>query len=318
MVNKRRMVNKKKNTSTSVNVRQRRGRPTKNQRGHLGFAHSKADLDHTVALSDPFSDQARGAKIPDEDSTKSFAVQIRDIAGIDSDANGRAAMVIRPGTASSVDTGNVITATEVTSWNGSVSLSDNTALAAAGNQYRIVSWGVRIYSQLAPTNQSGQFRVITMPEDHVSPFNYNTSFFEEIKVYPTTEDSVHWISKPIGVTWKEYVDVGNHCPWERVVIVAEGLPAIQPNCFTVEIVMNLEIQPQLGSITGAIANDAAEHKPHVMTAAGEVLKRHGGAMVRSGASKFFENAAKAALNFVSTRLIGMPLITQPRRPLLVD
>lgn len=295
-----------------MQVRQKRGKPTQNQRGSLGYAYSQSDIDHVCALSDPFCPEARGAKIPDSDSSKSFAVQLRDVAGLVPDANGRAAMYIGPGLNSKIRSHATMNATQVSTWTGASSIADYTALSTAGEAYRIVSWGVRIYSQLAPTDQSGQFRVITTPEEPITPFLYNTSFFEEIKVYPTTEDSVHWTSKPIGTAHKEYIPMADAASWDWVVIIADGLPVTTASAFTVEIVFNLEVQPNFGSITGALSTPASPHKPHVLSAAGEVLSKHGGAMIRRGASNFFANAARAALNFVSTKLIGFPVASQPR------
>jgi hypothetical protein len=311
------MVQNRKN-NTSVSVRQKRGRPTRLQGANLGFAYSNEDLHHVEGLSDPFSDAAKGCKIPDDDSSKSFTLQIRDIAGISSDSNGRGAMTVRPNLTYAFMGPNAasaanMSATAIVTYDTPVAITDLSAVTAAADQYRIVSWGIRVYSQLAPTAQSGQFRIITTPELPANGFVYNSSFFEEIKVYPTTEDSVHWISKPLGNGWKEYKSLSSVMDWEYVTVVATGLPASTTDCFTIELVLNLEMQPNLGSISGAMSTDAAKHKPHVLAAAGEVLKKHGGAMVREGASNFFANAARWAVNQVSSRFLGFPMITQPRR-----
>jgi hypothetical protein len=316
------MVRKQKK-NTSVVVRQKRGRPTKSQRGQIGFAYSNEDLKHIEGLSDPFSDAARGCKIPDDNSSKSFTLQIRDIASISSDSNGRGALTVQANLANafkgpSAASGANMSSTAIVTYASAVGVTDLTAINTAVEKYRIVSWGVRIYSQLAPTAQSGQFRVITTPESPGDGLVYNSSFFEEIKVYPTTEDSVHWISKPVGSEWKEYKATTAAMGWEYVTIVATGLPASTTDCFTIEVVYNLELQPNLGSISGALSTDAAKHKPHVLSAAGEVLKKHGGAMVREGASNFFANAARWAVNQISSRTLGFPMITQPSRPQIAN
>jgi hypothetical protein len=313
---------KKNRNKMSVNVRQKRGRPTNNQKGYVGFAHTRNDLQHVCGLSDPFCDHARGVKIPDEDSSKSFTVQIRDNAAIGSDANGRGAIRIAPSLQYTYKYGNVITAGEVTTWDAAdYGVTDYPALDAGVKSFRIVSWGVRIYSQLPPTNQSGSFRMITTPNSSSSAgaFTYDSSFFEEIKVFPTSEDTVHWVSKPIGVTWKEYDSVSTTgLPWDYLTIVADGLPANNPACLTVELVFNLECQPHISSITGALSNDAAEHKPHVLAAAGEVLKKHGGATLGRLASNILERTARVALNFVSRRILGFSAISNRPVPMIVD
>lgn len=302
----------------TVKVKQRRTAPSKNQRGHLGFAYSDHDVNDTVGLSDPFSEEARGTKIPDDNSSKSFTVQVRAITSMASDASGLGALRIRPSLSETFKPGATFSGSSVDTWGGSVNVGDYLAVSSAADKFRIVSWGVRVYSQLAPTEQKGSVRYITTPETTSSAaFDYGTSFFEEKKIYPVSEDAVHWTSKPVGNVWKEYISMSEAHSWDYLTLVGTGMQASEADAITVEIVFNLECQPNLGSISGALSNEAAPHKPHVLAAAGEVLKNQGGAMVRTGASNFFRNAARMALNFIGQRFAGISAGSQllPSRPL---
>jgi hypothetical protein len=308
-------MTKGKKKSQTVAVRQRRGRATKNQKSTISFgAHTASDVKHVCALADPFSDCAKGSKLPDDDNTPSIAMQIRDHTVISSDANGRGGCTIRANPSAAFTPASTITTTQVSVWGSDEGLTDYTAIAAGSSKYRLVSWGVRIFSELAPTNQSGAFRVITTPTNvSGAAFTYSSSFFEEVKMFPTATDPVYWTSKTVGNQYREYIDLTSRADWEQVTIVAYGLPASTSNCFVVEVVYNFEIQPSLGQLTGSLATPAADHKPHVLQAAGQLIKKHVGATVERHAPGVLANLARGALNFVSNRTLGFPLLAPPRQ-----
>jgi hypothetical protein len=312
----------KKKQPKSKKVVLKRGAPTRNQRATVNYgAHTMEDVNHVCALADPFCPAAKGAKLPDSDNTPSIAMQIRDHGIINSDSNGRGALVVRPNPSAAFTTGNVITGTQVSSWNPDGQLSDYTAIAAGASKYRLVSWGVRIFSELAPTNQSGAFRVITTPTNNTGvAFTYASSFFEEVKMFPTATEPVYWTSKTVGNQYREYIDLTSRADWEQVSIIAYGLPASTANCFVVEVVYNFEIQPSLGQLTGSLATPAADHKPHVLQAAAHLVKKHAGAAVERHGPGILATLARGALNFVSNRTLGFPLLQAPRRnvPMIVD
>lgn len=304
------MTKKGRKGSQTVQVRQKRGRATKNQRNTIQYgAHSATDVKHVCALADPFSDCAKGAKLPDSDNTPSIAMQIRDHTTIGSDASGRGGCVVRPNPSAAFTAAASLSGSEVLTWSADAGLTDYTAIAAGSSKYRLVSWGVRVFSELAPTNQSGAIRFITTPNNNTGgAFTYASSFFEEVKMFPTSTDPVYWTSKQVGNKYLEYIDLTDRADWEQLTLVAYGLPASTANCFVVEVVYNFEIQPSLGQLTGSLATPAADHKPHVMQAAGTLLKKHAGAVVKRHAPGLLANLARGALNFVSNRTLGFPVM----------
>jgi hypothetical protein len=271
------------------------GRPTQNVRSSVGFASSQSDIKHVHAITNPFSDEARGSKIPDDDSSKSIPMTLWDIHTF-SATGTNFACGIQPALRNNIYTALTIVSSTVTAWNPGQDITDYSALSSAIHQFRIVSWGVRVFSTLAPTDQSGYFRIITLPESNFgSALNYGSTFFEEVKAYPLSDTTVHWISKPIGTAWKEYKDVSATMDWDRVLVVANGLPSGASGAITVEVVYNIEVQPNIGSITGSLATPALEHKPHVLTAAANTLAKHAGSHIQRNFGEVIKTFGRRAL-----------------------
>jgi hypothetical protein len=288
------------------------GKPSRSNRGTLSFANNIGDEMQIRSLSNPFSPLARGSKIPDSDSTRSVAISLVNRYTRSSDANGNLAVKFAPNLAAHTATATTITGNVVTTFGAATATVDNTAVAAQFKDYRIVSWGVKIYSTLAPTSQSGFFTVITNPtlDDGMDA---SSSFFEETKTYPVTETSTQWISKPIGNSYRDYVAIASGQSWDEVVIYASGLPVSTAGCLQFEVYLNLECQVQLGAITSAIATDAADHRPHILTAVGHVAKSLAGSKTaqdaKAGISSWIKRglaaAAKTGLSLLGQRF-GVP------------
>jgi len=198
----------------------------------------------------------------------------------------------------------------ITSFAAPTALPDNTALAAQFSKYRIVSFGVKVYSTLAPTSQSGYFTAITGPV-FAANTDTSSSFWEEILSYPTTELGVQWVSKPVGNAYLDYVDIGDDCSWDHLVLFAAGLPASTNGAIQIEVYMNLECQVALGTIASAIATPAASHKPHILAAVGEVHKKYGGSKlantVKAGLASYIRGvlsrAATVGMNYLRNSIM---------------
>jgi hypothetical protein len=193
--------------------------------------------------------------------------------------SGSASLRIKPSLAETFSIGTQ-TGLLITAFAAPTALPDNTAIAAQFSKYRIVSFGVKVYSTLAPTAQSGYFSMITAP---VFAANTNTgsSFWEEVLNYPTTETGVQWVSKPVGNQYLDYVDIADDASWDHLVVFASGLPISTLNAVQVEIFLNLECQVALGTLASAIATPAAPHRPHILSAVGEVHQKYGGSKLAS-------------------------------------
>jgi len=282
-------------SNNSKNVQYTVGRPTKNGRGSVAFTSSLADVQHVHSLVNPFSPSARGSKLPDSDSSKSVAISLVQKFTPDTDSGGNFVRFIQP---SLIDTyvPTTLLGHSVTATSAAVSIADYAAVAASFSTYRIVSWGVKIYSTLAPTAQSGYFTMITDPKFAVGA-DGDSSFYEETLSYPTSEKTVQWVSKPMGNSYLDYHAIATPVlPWDSLMIMGVGLPATTSDVFIVEVFFNIECQVALGALTSAIATPAAAHKPHILAAVADVHKRSSGSKVASAVKAGFIGWIKGALS----------------------
>jgi hypothetical protein len=262
-------------------------------------------------LVNPFSQAAVGLKIPDDDSSRSVAVTLRDRGTLPTDSNGAAALAFAPSIyqerlqAASMASG-VITFT------GSYdSVTDYTAMSDAFNTYRLVAWGVRLIDIEPALNASGTIRLITVPArpNGGSTFSYESGLFEEVEDFALAQADLTWISKPIGVTWKEYfsVDSGNtDLPWNKLVVVIDGAVA-STTVLRYEVVLHLECQVALGSVTGALATPAADHQPVQMVAADHARNKVKHAAKTPSMMRLLFDAAKGAVSS-AIQSYGGPLL----------
>jgi len=279
------------------------------------------DHAHTVAISNPFSEQAVGAKLPDENSTKSVAVTIRDTFTMATDANGRADCAVGPNVALATYTHAATSGSAgVNTWAAGQTLTDVAAYQAAFDKFRIVGWGLKVTNLEPPTTQSGYFRIITCPESPTStaPFVTNGGLHEDIKIFPGSEMDIHWISKSQGAEFKDYVPwTGATVPsWDHCHIRYEGGPASKAAAVLVQVVYHLECQIELGSVSATMATAAAPHKPHVMTAAANTLAKHGGAHAGVSFGGIISRFAKSALMGAVNHFL--PGFSRPSYPAIMN
>lgn len=250
--------------------------PSRNVRSSVGGI-DKRDHEAVCSLSNPFCAAARGARIPDDDSTPSIPVTIKDTWHLDSDAGGKLAFQIMPRLNDMRKKALTFTGASVATWDSWLDIQDYTVLETNFSQYRIVSFGVRVYSSLAPTNQSGVVRMVTVNEPLPGSASFDGGLWQEITTAPVSECDQYWISKPKGVDWKKYRDISStDNDYTSLGAYVFGLPASTSNAITVELTINLEFAVKLDTIGSTIAKPGAPSKPHVLAAASSVHAKHNG------------------------------------------
>jgi hypothetical protein len=293
-----------------------------------GYGSSVVEhFEATHGLINPFSASAVGMKVPDDDSSRSVAVTLRDRGLITTSGNGDRAVAFLPSfddarlASSSITSG-------VATFNATYdSAADTTAIQDAFDTYRLVSWGVRLIDIEPALNASGTLRLITVPAapDVDTTFGYESGLFEEVEDFALAQADVTWVSKPIGVTWKEYFNtVGSILPWNTLVVVVDGAVA-STNVIRFEVVYHLECQVKLGSVSGALATPAADHQPVQLVAADHARNRvkHTAKTPSLMASLFdaAKGAVSSAIQAYGGPLLGglvQRLVGRRPRPLLIE
>jgi hypothetical protein len=197
---------------------------------------------------------------------------------------------------------NATTDTIVDSWDPFQALGDSATVIANVKQWRLVSMGVRFYSSAPPTDQGGVVRVVTTPMNAGAPVDLAGGMWQSVDNFAISQSDVHVVLRPQGSTWKEYVETTDLADYDKVMFLVQG--ASSGHKVHVEITMNLEVLPLIGSITGSLAQPAEPHHPQVLQAASRVHSGHDG-IHKSSPSLFstLGNLAKNALIDVASSAI---------------
>lgn len=275
--------------------------PNPNPRGGLAItSKTAAKVEKVCAMSNPFCSSAKGARIPDDDSAPSMGVQIVQRYHLGTDANGKAAFQLRPGLTASTGTASTITGDVVTTWGALSSLKEYSALINSFGQYRIVSYGARVYTTLAPTNQSGSVRFVTTGANLLDGVDMESSFWVETSAAPVANLDHRWIGKPQGTEWKTYIALGSHADYTRFAFYVSGAPPSATDSFVVELYFNIEVTPKLDTVVAGAAQSGEPHDPHAIQAASIVHSKHRGHHRPEGFFGKMMGLAKSALLDVAT------------------
>lgn len=315
-----------KRRSGTVPARLRYGNPNPNPRGSLAVSSKVASsVERICALSNPFCASAKGARIPDDDAAPSMGVQIVQRYHFGTDANGKAAFQLRPGLTACTGTAATITGDTVTTWAALSSLNDYSNLIASFGQYRIVSLGVRCYTTLAPTNQSGSVRFVTSGDNLSDGVDMETSFWNETHAAPVAGLDHRWIAKPQGSEWKNYIALGSHADYTRFALYVSGAPASTTDAFICELYFNLEVTPKLDTVTAGAAKPGEQSDPAALQASSIVHSKHRGHHKPEGFFSKMMGLAKSALIDVASSAMPVAgsalkrmLISPRRQPLAIE
>jgi hypothetical protein len=222
------------------------------------------------------------------------------------DANGAFAKTISPSLYEHFTGATSIAGGAVATWGSPSSVSDYAAIAAEFATYRIVSMGVRVYSVLAPTSQSGFIRFITNPHPvNGAAYTYNGGLHESLSQFAVAGCDAHWIAKPVGNEYLSYVDIAERPSWDELIVIGEGLPANTSGACQFEIVMHLECQIDIGGIGSLIASPAAASKPRILAASGAVHNAIGGVIndTTEAVTTKIGKMAKSAISEVASDIL---------------
>lgn len=266
MVNKR---NTKRNGPKARRTQNLVRQPSPGQKTVVNYGSFNSHVGRVTGLTNPFSQEAVGAKIPDDDSTPAFTAQVRCFHVMSSDANGHAAVSLSPNALRYNGRSLILDASGVATATSNIENPDHAAYVAQTDQYRIVSWGYRVYSILPGLTAQGTVRLITTDEIPTIGFDIFSNLYSEIHPEAVSSLDAYWTSRPTGVQWKSYIGNESFAAWTYGVVTGSGLPP-SSDCFQIEVVYNVEIVPLFGQIGTTLATPAATSSPTALAAASQV------------------------------------------------
>jgi hypothetical protein len=239
------------------------------------IARSNILHDYIHAHVDPFSPGAQHVKLHDGNNSRTIAYQSRSLFNIPADAGGESALSIMPVFNQFIR--HVDTANDAHLVNGqisggaaivSINTDDYSLVSTALDRYRVVSWGIRIYTIGAALNLAGQIRV-NFGDEFTTVTNAQVNVFEEesylIPVQPGMDVTI--VPPNVGEANEIFLPVttnGSTIQADPALtyshrVVNLYLSGITSSEIALEVVMNVEATPAFTSITRRMTTPAAPH-----------------------------------------------------------
>jgi hypothetical protein len=293
------------------------GQPTFQSADHaVGFG-AEAKAQHLHGGTNPFSIEADGSKIPDSNTSKTQGIQLKQSYPMTSLASGELYHQFSANLMDMHQYATAFTGNAVSAWSAAQDSDYVTSLNAQYSRYRVVSWGIRIFTVLAPTEQSGSLIFQTADEIIAAP-DHGSYLFEEAKSFAVDDLEVVFIGSETDEVRRNYrlIDAAGTGAGARDIgmnflyVGGTGLPASK-QCFTAEVVMNIELQP-LALTTGSLmASPAAHHDPIGMAAIANthvsLPSFHTGGLKAIGA-RIAKTLGSRLMDLVETRIPGVGML----------
>lgn len=340
------MVNKNGKQSRQRNLAAK-PRKTKRAKGKASRSRENGETEMVCSQLDPFCPHATGAKILDEDSTRSFTYRSVGAITPTADANGNWSATFSPDLATFMTVNTVDANGKVTAVTPQAN-PDLTELMAVGSRYRVVSWGIRLTDISAAVVSAGTIQMRTSNSPPVVGSDLNSSAVGR-QWFPGKGAKISFISKRTGSAYRTYqplstTDTDYELPTDLVTVYLSGVAADSDGqAFTgkwdepdgtgqngliegkmvgsssgatlmVEYIYNVEILPSEGSVMAQTATTAGPANSRVSNATANVSAAqpsfYQGAvsMISSGIRK----AASFALGFAGN--VGRQMLTDYFRP----
>jgi hypothetical protein len=224
--------------------------------------------------SNPFCPEANGAKLYDENSSRSLTYQDRFVINITTDANGQAFYAIGVGARTCYNVA-TITAGSVSAWGGWAAGSFYSSLSAAAGSYRAVSAGFHFRTTQAWSTATGSLIITEHVDDPTSVTGFtvgNMRLGPTAELFPVRDADVYFVSKPQGMSATTYTDIASTTilPFTLGTIAVTGATA-STQIGAIEVIVNYEWMPIINTAYTLLSTPAAPVNPTVMQARSLVL-----------------------------------------------
>lgn len=226
--------------------------------------------------SNPFCQEANGAKLYDDNSSRSLTYQDRFLVTVTTDANGAAFIALGTGarTGSNVAT---VTAGLVSAWAGWTAGGFYNTLSSAAGSYRAVSSGFRFRTTQAWTSATGTLIVTEHVDDPTTTTGYagyNARLGPSAELFPLRDADVYFVAKPQGMAATSYQDIASTSPLPfTIATIAITGASASTQVATIEVIVNYEWLPLIATAYATLSTPAAPSNPTVMQSRSLVLSK---------------------------------------------
>lgn len=293
------------------NKRQRLQAPAPYRRPKLRENGDSAKFVSAVcSQADPFCPHARAAKLYDRDSRRSVSFQLRETVNIGTDAAGQATLQIEPRLVSYRRYATAYAGATVTTWGAATDAPLYSTILSEYDKFRIVSFGVRCASIVAPLSAQGIVVGQVAPDDSWFPI-LTSDTATEVRRMPVYGCQMVYAGKrnPTSDTYEAINSGATHGPVLNLSVY--GGPA-STQVLAVEITLNVEAIAENTSFGDYIATPAWPHAVAVEAAAAQVAAEN--SSFGDSVAEFGARLRQAALRFAVRRLVDYSTTPAPFAP----
>jgi hypothetical protein len=288
----------------------------KSKTGRRNRPARSADISHlvrgTCSITNPFCDEANGARWPDNSHTKSVSYDFKAVLNLISDAAGFASQLFGPNINLNRSTG---TNTGTSAVFVSMSKFGNVADLTAVSRYRLTSYGFRFYCTLPALTAQGTLHIrLFSPEAYASlgtvdftTVNADVSY--DIPVSRVMNKDVYILCAPLGDEarlWHPLDTVANlanltNIGWQICLVGVSGAPLSTSGVVSVESFYHYEVINDDSSALQLFAHAPPRNNPTLQAASAYTLENIGNKIegAASTVDKFFQSKA---VKYLSTGL----------------
>jgi hypothetical protein len=222
---------------------------------------------------DPFCHHANGARLIRGNTTESFAIQLRQFGGVTTFATGNQYAYIAPVMNSAIGVGATEGSNAAATWSWA-DFVDKAALTTLGDEYRIVSAGLKIINTTNSTADQGIVIIGTCHGGYTMNLTSDRGY-DSYQRFPLKNLEAQVIFSPIDSDCDQFVTMAANPPWNVCHLMVQGAAA-STAVLAYELILNLEVMPKLSSLAAAhSARPVVRHPPivqHVVDKARENVK----------------------------------------------
>jgi hypothetical protein len=289
----------KKKSTTVVVVKKNKGKKGKSRKAKIRFIGDhlstragtsaiQANLGYSVrkpaeavcSIFNPFCPEANGAKLFDDNSSRSCVFQARTAIAVTVDTNGASAFYFTHNPNQMVVSASTITSSAVVAWGAT---NPNAFYSTVGNanigSYRVVSWGVHYKTTLPWTTATGLMVVSEQNANTTATTGQNVGSMQSGMDVSTlaVRDAEFWYSgKPLGNAACDYiVGAGNnsYINYTTLLVTVVGGPVGSTQTIGyADVIVNYEWTPPSNGAYDYFSSPAAPSVPEIMGARADLAK----------------------------------------------
>jgi len=276
---------------------------------------TKAMVESVCSRTDPFCDAAFGSKWPDESNARSISLPARAKLQIGTDGSGYGSMLFLPGLTQFYANPSAIVAGVVTF---ALAMNGISPLGTTPNNYRIVSYGLKVRGVGAPLNATGMLRIRGFGQTTgvdmgaIDMRTYNSDYQYDVPMHDVGEVLVvgkqinataGFFTTPVLTNPSTSVTTWVSPGWGGVMISIDGGQASQTTLLDIELICHYEfIFPDSDSLQ-QLAVPTPPFNPTLSAAIAEV-KSALVPVAQKGTMEFAKYVGRKALSALGGLLTG--------------